>query len=144
MRQRGATIIGIAWKKCLNVYREADRMSHLTGTAGHSTLGGMSSTLQVNASLSWFRLGGVMAAGVSWALHDLNQGSRLGRICLKIRLANYSRFLGAGTGPSCLLGTQNWTPYLLRAPERGPLHACSGRAMGVLRAGSGLLTLGSG
>jgi hypothetical protein len=41
------TIIRTVWKKCLNVYRVAGYMSHLVGTAGHSTPGDMSSTLQI-------------------------------------------------------------------------------------------------
>ena len=44
---RKVTIIGTAAKKCLSVYRAADHTSHLVGTAGHSTLSDMSSTLQI-------------------------------------------------------------------------------------------------
>jgi hypothetical protein len=44
---RKAITIGIVLKKCLSVYRAADHTSHLAGIAGYSTLGDMSSTLQI-------------------------------------------------------------------------------------------------
>jgi endonuclease/exonuclease/phosphatase family metal-dependent hydrolase len=44
---RRATTIGIVLKKCLSVYRAEGHTSHITETAGHSTLGDMSSILQI-------------------------------------------------------------------------------------------------
>jgi hypothetical protein len=54
---------------------------------------------------------------------------------VKIRLDNYSRFPGARTGPSCLLGDPELNPILAPGPRTGP----SMLAQGVLRACSGVL-----